>query len=68
MADKADVFVLVTGVVRLHTSLGAYLDVGERQIFVPQVYTRTPLRLFIPGESVTLQLLRKFAEEEKLIA
>jgi hypothetical protein len=68
MANNADVFVLITGVVRLHTSLGAYLDIGERQIFVPQFYTRALLRLFVPGESVSLQVVRSFAEEEKLIA
>jgi hypothetical protein len=68
MADKADVFVLITGVVRLHTSLGAYLDIGERRNFVPQFYTRTLVRLFVPGESVSLQVVRSFAEEEKLIA
>jgi hypothetical protein len=68
MPEKTDALVFVSGVVRLHTSLGAYLDVGERRIFVPQFYTRTLLRLFVPGESVTLQVLRSFAEEEKLIA
>jgi hypothetical protein len=49
MAERVDV-VPVTGVIHLHTSLGTFLDVGERRIFVPQFYTSTLLRRYAPGE------------------
>jgi hypothetical protein len=68
MAGNADDFVPVIGVIHLHTSLGTFLDVGERRIFVPQLYTSTLLRRYTPGERIAVQLLRSFAEEEKLIA
>ena len=68
MAGNADDFVPVIGVIHLHTSLGTFLDVGERRIFVPQFYTSTLLRRYAPGERIAVQLLRSFAEEEKLIA
>ena len=68
MAGKADDFVPVIGVIHLHTSVGTFLDVGERRIFVPQFSTSTLLRRYMPGERIAVQLLRSFAEEEKLIA
>jgi hypothetical protein len=68
MGGKADDFVPVIGVIHLHTSLGTFLDVGERRIFVPQFFTSTLLRRYMPGERIAVQLLRSFAEEEKLIA
>jgi hypothetical protein len=68
MAGNADDFVPVIGVIHLHTSLGTFLDVGERRIFVPQFFTSTLLRRYMPGERIAVQLLRSFAEEEKLIA
>jgi hypothetical protein len=68
MAGKAGDFVPVIGVIHLHTSLGTFLDVGERRIFVPQFFTSTLLRRYMPGERIAVQLLRSFAEEEKLIA
>jgi len=55
-------------VIHLHTSLGTFLDVGERRIFVPQFFSSTLLRRYMPGERIAVQLLRSFAEEEKLIA
>jgi|KBSSwiStaDraftv2_1062776.scaffolds.fasta_scaffold3720409_2 hypothetical protein len=68
MAGNADDFVPVIGVIHLHTSLGTFLDVGERRIFVPQFFSSTLLRRYMPGERIAVQLLRSFAEEEKLIA
>jgi hypothetical protein len=67
-AKKTNGFVPVIGVIHLHTSLGTFLDVGERRIFVPQFYTSTLLRRYASGERIPVQLLRSFAEEEKLIA
>jgi hypothetical protein len=68
MAERADVFVPVIVVIHLHTSLGTFLDVGDRRIFVPQFYTSTLLRRYAPGEKIAVQLLRSFAEQERLIA
>jgi len=68
MAEKTNGFVPVIGVIHLHTSLGTFLDVGERRMFLPQVFTSTLLRRYVPGERIAVQLLRTFAEEEKLIA
>ena len=68
MAGNADDFVPVIGVIHLHTSLGTFLDVGERRIFVPQFFSSTLLRRYMPGERIAVQLVRSFAEEEKLIA
>jgi hypothetical protein len=42
--------------------------VGQRRIFVPQFYTSTLLRRYEPGERITVQLVRSFAEQERLIA
>jgi len=68
MTEKINDFVSVIGVIHLHTSLGTFLEVGDRRIFVPQLYTSTLLRRYAPGERIAVQLLRSFAEEEKLIA
>ena len=68
MVEKPQQFVPVTGVIHLHNALGVFLDVGERRIFVPQFFTSTLLRRYAPGEVVAVQVLRAFAEEEKLIA
>jgi hypothetical protein len=35
MAEKTNGFVPVIGVIHLHTSLGTFLDVSERRMFVP---------------------------------
>jgi hypothetical protein len=35
MAEKANGFVPVIDVIHLHTSLGTFLGVGERRMFVP---------------------------------
>jgi len=62
MASNGDDFVLVTGVVHLPTSFGVFLDVNERRIFLRYSDTSTsPLR-FVPGETVTLDVRRNFAE------
>ena len=67
MATNADDFVLITGVVHLPTSLGVFLDVNERRIFLRYSDTATsPLR-FVPGETVTLDVRRSFAEAEGVI-
>jgi hypothetical protein len=56
MASNADYFVLITGVVHLPTSLGVFLDVNERRIFLRDSDTSTSPRRFVPGETVTLDV------------
>jgi hypothetical protein len=68
MVEKAEEFVPVTGVIFLHTAIGTFLDFEERRLFVPQFFTSTWLRRYAPGEVVTLQVLRSYAEERELIA
>ena len=36
MVEKDQQFVSVTGVIHLHTSIGVFLDVGKRRVFVSQ--------------------------------
>ena len=68
MVEQPQQFVSVTGMIHLHTSLGVFLDVGERRVFVPQAFTSTLLRRYAPREVVVVQVLRSFAEEERLMA
>jgi hypothetical protein len=58
----------VTGVVHLQTALGILLDLNDRRIFIPGNCISTPFRRFAPGESVALEVLRSFAEQENLVA
>ena len=62
MVDKPEEFVPVTGVIFLHTAIGTFLDFEERRFFVPQFLTSTWLRRYAPGEVVTLQVLRSYAQ------
>jgi hypothetical protein len=61
-------FVPITGVVHLPTSFGVFLDVNERRIFLRYSDTSTSSRRFVPGETVTLDVRRSFAEVKGLIA
>jgi hypothetical protein len=62
--------VSVEGVVHLATTLGVFLDIQGRRIFVPVNCMETPsqVRTFKPGETVTLQVVRRYAEQEGLVA
>ena len=62
-----DNFVPITGVVYQATSLGVFLDVGDRRVFIPRNCMSAPSRVFVPGETVTVEVLRWFAKQEGLI-
>ena len=66
MADQ-DNFVPITGVVYQATSLGVFLDVGDRRVFIPANCMSMPSRVFASGETVTVEVLRRFAQHEGLI-
>ena len=66
MANQ-DNFVPITGVVYQATSLGVFLDVGDRRVFIPANCISMPSRVFAPGETVTVEVLRWFAKQEGLI-
>jgi hypothetical protein len=68
MVSNAHHFVPITGVVRLPTSFGVFLDVNERRIFLRYSDTSASRRRFVGGETVTLDVRRSFAEAEELIA
>jgi hypothetical protein len=68
MVEADGAFVPITGVIHLHTALGVFIDLGQRRVFLPNFYTATFDRRFLPGEVATVQVLRSYAEEEKPIA
>jgi hypothetical protein len=61
---KADDFVPITGIVVHCTSLGIFLEIAGRGVFIPANCTSTPSQSFRPGEAVTLLLVGRFAERE----
>jgi hypothetical protein len=68
MTKSDDAYVPITGVVHQHTALGVFIDLADRRVFLPHFHTGTAVRRFAPGEIATIQVLRSYAEEEKLIA
>jgi hypothetical protein len=60
-------FVPLTGVVHLGTTLGVFLDIQDRRVFVPANCTAAPTQAFEVGEPATILVLRRFAEQERLI-
>jgi len=66
MANQ-DNFVPITGMVYQATSLGVFLDVGDRRVFIPANCMSMPSRVFAPGETVTVEVLRWFGKQEGLI-
>ena len=67
MADHDD-FVPVTGVVHFRTSLGIFLGVDGLRVFIPANSMSTPSRVFEPAETVTIEVLRSYAQRKRLIA
>ena len=59
-------FVPVVGVVHHQTSLGIFLDIEQRRVFIPANCTTTPSQVYEVGEPVTVWVLRRFAEQEGL--
>jgi hypothetical protein len=66
MANNDD-FVPISGVVHLRTSLGIFLAVDGQRVFIPSNCTSTPSRVFEPAETVTIQVLRSYAQRRGLI-
>jgi len=61
-------FVPVIGVVHYQTSLGVFLEVAQLRVFIPADCTSSPSDKFEAGEPATLMVLRRFAEQEGLVA
>ena len=66
MSDQDD-FIPITGIVYQGTSLGVFLDIGDRRVFIPANCMSTASRAFVPGETVTIEVLRRYANQEGLI-
>jgi hypothetical protein len=68
LSEDFEELVPVEGIVHLHTDLGVFLDVqGGRRVFIPEQFMFPPGRYLEPGQTVTLQVLRRFATQERLI-
>jgi hypothetical protein len=65
--DALAEFVPVHGVVHLVTSLGVFLHVQSRRVFVGALCMQTPDRIPQPGENVTLHVSRPYAEQQGLV-
>jgi predicted oxidoreductase len=63
----ADDYVPITGVVRLVTKFGVFLDVKGRRVFVPANCTTDALRDLKEGKPATVQLVEWYAKQEGLI-
>ena len=57
-------FVPLIGVVHLSTSLGVFLDIQDRRVFIPANCTAAPTQVFEVGEPATVLVLPRFAEQE----
>lgn len=60
-------FLPVTGIVHHQTSLGVFLEVARRRVFVPINCMSAPSAVFEAGEPAVISVLRSFAEQERLI-
>jgi len=60
--------VTIVGVVHHVTSLGVFLDVGDRRVFVGQNCMEAFGHCLKSGEPATLRVYRWFAKQEGLIA
>ena len=61
MVSNVHHFVTITGVVRLPTSFGVFLDVNERRILLRYSDTSASRRRFVGGKTVALDARRSFA-------
>ena len=62
--------VSVEGVVHLATAPGVFLNINGngRRVFLPALCMATLPQIFTRGETVTIQVLRWFAEKESLVS
>ena len=67
MLVDQDNFVPITGVVHLATSLGVFLDVGERRVFIPANFMEPRSQVIERGKPATLLVLRWYAKQERLV-
>jgi hypothetical protein len=65
LTERED-FVLVIGVVHVRTTLGVFLDIQDRRVFIPANFTTPRTQVFEVGEPATVLVLRSFAEQERL--
>jgi hypothetical protein len=63
-----DKLVPVRGVVDVVSGLGVFLNIQNRQVFIPAERTLSALRRLRSGEIVFLQVNRDFALREGLVA
>ena len=59
-------FVPLIGVVHHRTSLGVFLDIQDRRVFIPANCIAAPTQVFEVGEPATVLVLRSFTEQERL--
>jgi hypothetical protein len=62
--SETEHFVPVAGVVHHQTSLGVFLEVARRRVFVPIDCLSSSSAVFQAGEPAVLLVLRRFAEKE----
>jgi hypothetical protein len=62
--SETERFAPVSGVVHHQTSLGVFLEVARRRVFIPANCMSAPSAVFETGEPAVLLVLRRFAEEE----
>jgi hypothetical protein len=69
MFEKNDLEDLVTvdGVVHLATSLGVFLETGGCRVFLPANCMAPSSRGLEAGQTVTVQIARRYAEQEGLV-
>jgi hypothetical protein len=67
MAESDGDYVPITGIVHLHTTLGVFLEIQGRSVFVPDVHMEPARRRYAPGEISTLRVRRSFAKQEGLV-
>jgi hypothetical protein len=65
-APVKDNFVPITGLVHNQTSLGVFIEIARRRVFVPSNCMSSPSAGFEAGEPAVLMVLRRFAEQERL--
>jgi hypothetical protein len=65
--SQSEDFVPVIGVVEHQTSLGVFLEVAQRRVFIPVNCTSAPSQIFEAGEPATIMVLRRFAQQERLV-
>ena len=67
MDDQDKDLVTLVGVVHHVTSLGVFLDVGDRRVFVGQNCMKPLVQPTEAGEPATLRVYRWFARQEGLV-